>query len=131
VNAREQERLYREAVKTARPATVEVPARRLARDVDVETSHLAAAANAVGKCTNRRICLDAHRNAIAGLTDDEVRTITNLPDVEANRRCTDLRNLGLIRWMLVDGEPVHRPTRRGRPARVSVITEAGISAVRS
>lgn len=120
--------------------------RKQAHADGVETEHEAAAANPAGKATNARRCLEAHAEAhrnyvaaggppyTAGLTDDEVGAILGLPDIEANRRCSGLRDDRLIEWLLEtsgDGHPsmvslpVTRRTRKGRRARVSVITELG------
>lgn len=116
-----------------------IDALKLARRRDVETSKAAAAANAGGKATHRRRILQAHAQrsidhrcgrAFRGLIDDEAARIVGLDSVETTRRCSDLRNLGLLEWLfvpagIVTNVPVLRKTRSGRSARVSVITEAG------
>lgn len=134
--AEERRRVDERADRAAfggRPAGLARPARKQAHAEGVETELEAAAANAAGKATNARRCLEQHARAAAwnppGLTDDEVGAILGLPDIEANRRCSGLRDDRLLEWLLEQRHgaqrPVTRRTRKGRPARVSVITELG------
>lgn len=125
--------------------SIDQEARKLARRRDVETSREAAAANAGGKASHRRRILQAHAQKAldhrggriprpmreAGLIDDEAAQIVGLDSTETTRRCSDLRNLGLLEWHVapVSGIPFRRLTRSGRAARVSVITEAGWDAL--
>lgn len=119
-----------------------IDALKLARRRDVETSKAAAAANAGGKASHRRRILQAHAQRaidhrcgeVPGLIDDEAAQIIGLDSTETTRRCSDLRNLGLLEWLfvpagIVTNVPVLRKTRSGRSARVSVITEAGWDAL--
>lgn len=103
----------------------EWPPRILAHARDPRTSHDAAAGNAGGKASNRRACLTAHRvHQETGLIDDEVSSLTGLELIEARRRCTDLRNSGLLRFT-----ETTRTSNMGRQATVSVITRDGIEAL--
>lgn len=97
----------------------------LARASDPETSRAAAAANRSGKASHRMRCLETHRDFASGLIDDELAAFLGLDSTETTRRCSDLRNMGLIAWLVLHDEPVTRLTRSGRRARVSVITQAG------
>lgn len=126
---------------TPQPCPIVVPPldrepRKQAHADGVETERAAAGANRDGKATNARRCLELHAvhygwdtREPVGLTDDEVGAILDLPDIEANRRCSGLRDDGLLEWLLEPRHgaqrPVTRRTRKGRPARVSVITELG------
>lgn len=108
----------------------DVPPSVLAHADDVETSHEAAAAHPGERASHRRACLVQHEIfSGSGLIDDEVATFTGFDLIEARRRCSDLRNLGLIEWLMVNGKPLTRVTDYGRPARVSVITPAGRKAL--
>jgi hypothetical protein len=103
----------------------EVPARKLAHTDDPPTARDAAERNRLGKASNRRACLQQHRVfGRTGLIDDEVASLTGLSIIEARRRCTDLRNAGLIRFM--EGT---RTSDMGRQATISVITTAGREAL--
>jgi hypothetical protein len=116
---------------SAEQLSLSVEPRVLARATDVETSHAAAAANRGLKASHRRDCLVQHdRFGRTGLIDDEVSVFTGLSEHETGRRCSDLRRLGLIEWLEVDGKPVTRMTRLERQARVSIITPAGREALR-
>lgn len=96
--------------------------RTLARTTDVETSHIAAHANAAGKAAHRERILAIHRAHPDGLIDDKVAELAGLDSTETTRRCSDLRNAGLIAFKYdADGKPVRGITRSGRPARVSAI----------
>lgn len=113
------------------------PARELAHAGDPGTAREAAGSNALGKNTNRRVCLEKHAAAIAGLSDDECAARTGLELIEARRRCSDLRTLGLIEWMVMDHgteekpdvKAVRRPTALGKESTVSRITDAGRAAL--
>lgn len=106
---------------------------------DVPTSHAAAAQNRAGKASNRRACLVVHgEHAQAGLIDDEVASLTGLELIEARRRCSDLRRLGLIDWLMAPilvgpsalSAPLTRTSNLGHKSAVSVITAAGMEALR-
>ena len=98
-----------------------VPPRTLVHTDDIATSHDAAAANQEVKGAHRRLCLEAHRADPDGLTDQDVSDITGLELIEARRRCSDLRNLGLIRWLRDDeGRVLTMPTRLGRRGGICV-----------
>lgn len=98
----------------------------LAHSHDPQTSRDAAARNASGKASNRRLCLDAHAivQQGTGLTDDEVADLTRIELHEARRRCTDLRNAGLL--VFTDRT---RESSMGRQSTVSVLTPAGREAL--
>lgn len=117
----EQVRLYREA-------------RKLSHRADPETAKQAAAAGALRKNTHRRLCLHYHAEKAqfhGGLTDDEVSEYTGLELHEARRRCSDLRNLGLIAWVVLpDGRRVSRPSRMGGRSTASLITPLGVEVLR-
>lgn len=138
MNKAEQQKLYeaeREAARVAKAASrpFDRPARTLARTVDVETSHAAAAANPDGKRSQRALALAIHAEHPDGLIDDEVSALSGgVMDTHAGtRRCLDLRNLGLLTWLVGDDdEPVLRKTRSNRNARVSVLTPAGREALK-
>lgn len=115
-----------EQIRADRAAFAGRPAHTLAHSRDPETSHDAAARNAGGKASNRRACLLAHvRHFQTGLIDDEVASLTRLDIIEARRRCTDLRNAGLLRFVV----GLTRTSNMGRQATVSMITLAGWEAV--
>lgn len=105
--------------------------RVLAHNGDVPASVIAATADRLSKSTNRRACFQAHEqrdrqaDTQPGLIDDEVATLTGLELVEARRRCSDLRSLGLIEWLVEDGRKVTRRSNHGRPATVCVLTPYG------
>lgn len=101
----------------------------LARASDIETSRESASANPGGRASHRRACLSGHVEVPGGLIDDELAEFLPMDSTECTRRCSDLRNMGLLEWLLIDGEPVTRLTRSGRRARVSVITQAGREAL--
>lgn len=113
-----------------------VPASHLSHARDPDSSRLAAASS-LPKVTNRRLCLLAHASQpwdYDGLTDDEVAKITTIELHEARRRCSDLRNLGLLAWLYTPGDPhvltgvpviVTRKNAGGHKSSVSVITNAG------
>lgn len=111
---------------SAEQLTFDTPARILAHSHDPDTSRGAAARNAGGKASNRRLCLDAHAivQSGLGLTDDEVADLTQLKLHEARRRCTDLRNAGLL--VFTDRT---RESSMGRQSTVSVLTPAGREAL--
>lgn len=105
--------------------SLEVQPRTLAHTDDPGTSHDAAARNRAGRATHRRACLEAHgRFPFSGLIDDEAASLTGLEIIEARRRCTDLRNAGLLQFA-----PITRTSNMGRQATVSVITRAGREAL--
>lgn len=106
--------------------SLEVQPRTLAHTRDPGTSHDAAARNRAGKATHRRACLEAHfrQDASSGLIDDEVASLTGLDLIEARRRCTDLRNAGLLEFTRIT-----RTSNMGRQATVSIITHAGREAL--
>lgn len=103
----------------------EVPAVKLAHTDDPPTARDAAERNRIGKATHRRACLAMHAQfATTGLIDDEVSSLTGLSIIEARRRCTDLRNSGLIKFT-----PHTRTSDMGRAATISMITPAGREAL--
>lgn len=120
-----------------------VPAHKLARTTDVDTSHDAAAQLSTGK-SHCLTLLRAHYIAgmpthIArypdepGLTDHEAAHAAGIdePGVCWWHRCSDLRKLGLIEWAKnPDGTPVKRVGLSGRQVRASTITEAGRAEMR-
>jgi hypothetical protein len=93
-------------------------AQHLAHRADPPSAH--AAAQLRGKETHRRACLAAHLADPSGLTDDEVAQRTGIELHEARRRCSDLRNLGLIAWQRnSSGRVVTRTNPAGNPSSVS------------
>lgn len=113
----EQVRLYRES-------------RKLAHRADPETAKTAAAEGALRKNTHRLLCLLAHsRYPTSGLTDDECSAEAGLELHEARRRCSDLRNLGLIAFVRFGDRHETRKTASGRSATVSSITAYGTEAL--
>lgn len=101
-----------------------------ARNTDPATSHNAARLLSTGRSQCLAI-LRAHATVGAqwdGLTDYEAATAADLtgPGTCWWHRCSDLRRLGLIRWMYNDdGTPITRPGVTGRPSGVSIITDEG------
>jgi hypothetical protein len=102
----------------------DVPPRKLAHTRDPDTSHEAARLGSAKKASGRSACLRAHATNPAGLTDDEVAGLTAIELHEARRRCTDLRNAGLIEFL-----DSSRPSGSGRRATVSAITADGWEAL--
>lgn len=67
-----------------------------------------------------------------GLTDEEAMNFAgfDLADDGHRRRCSDLRDAGLIAQVVLDGLPITRVSdRTGKRRMVCTITEAGISAL--
>lgn len=128
---RRQQELYDENM---RRRALERPARALAHSGDVETSKQAAADSADRKSSHRRVALllhASHRSG-GGLSDGEVSARSGgvLDLIEARRRCSDLRALGLIEWRIGgNGKPVLGQTKAGKACRVSVITPRGLAAL--
>lgn len=107
------------------------PAREIARTSDVETSHAAAAHAPDAKANQRREVLALHARHPGGLTDDEV---SYLAGTDLWRRCSDLRKLGHLAWLMTTTSPsaptgvpvpVTRKARSGRQGRVSILTPLG------
>lgn len=69
--------------------------RVLAHTGDLHTSRSAAAANRLLRATHRHAVLAVYNEA-KWLTDDDAAARTGLDLAEARRRCSDLRNEGLI-----------------------------------
>jgi predicted transcriptional regulator len=68
------------------------------------------------------IVLDALRAAgVLGLTVDELEKQLRLPHQSVSARVHELAHAGSIKPAKVDGKPVKRPTRMGRPAVVFVV----------
>lgn len=106
--------------------------RTLAHTNDVPASRIAAECDRLAKSSHRRACFQAHVNrehVVAalppGMIDDEVAAATGLELVEARRRCSDLRALGLIEWLVEGGVKVTRSSNHRRPATVCVLTPYG------
>lgn len=100
-----------------------------ARATDPETSHTAAAAITVRAGTHRFLLLDAFDAAACalmdGLTDEQAAQAAGLTAAEYAKRCSELRDAGLI-------EPTGatRPGSAGVPRIVSRITDRGYAALR-
>jgi hypothetical protein len=120
-----EQRVRQRAAANIERHGIPVAPKKLRRDTDVETSEMAATANMSGRAVQRHKVLDAYARHRAGLTADEVDYLTG--DQGYWRRCSDLRNDGLIEWLIVDGSPVMRKARSGRMGRVAVITAAGLA----
>ena len=71
--------------------------------------------------------LKCYENKTEGLTDEEAADIAGLSHVGYWKRCSDLRNLGYITTMLVDGHEVTRPGKAGVRVIVCFITNKGRS----
>lgn len=108
------------------------PTRKLHRRTDPTTSALSAA-DTRGRITNRgRVLAAFARRPASGLDYVTAAALADLERHEAERRISDLRNLGYLA-VKVDrhGHEVKVILSTGRPARVHVITPAGLAAVRS
>lgn len=111
-----------ERAASSPPTEPRLEARKLSRSTDVETARAAGAHDLEGKQHQAMRVLQLHARHPDGLTDDEVDYLLG---GNLWRRCSDLRRLGLIEWLIIDGAPVTRLARSGRRARVSVITQKG------
>lgn len=103
----------------------DVPAHILAHAHDPDTSRMAARRGSALKASGRHSCLRAHALHPAGLTDDEVSALTGIEIHETRRRCTDLRNAGLIEFLA----RVTRKNAQGNQCTVSAITPTGLEAL--
>jgi hypothetical protein len=108
-----------------------VPPEQLARAADPDTSHEAAHRLSTGKSHCLSLLRAHYIRAVAGirgLTDHEAASAAGIaePGICWWHRCSDLRKLGLIRWLHEpDGSPVKRLGPNDRYVRVSVITDEG------
>jgi hypothetical protein len=102
----------------------DVPPRTLAHTRDPQTSIDAARLGSAKKASGRRACLQIHATNPSGLIDDEVSLLTGIELHETRRRCTDLRNAGLIEFLSAT-----RPSNSGRHSTVSAITADGWEAL--
>lgn len=102
----------------------DVPPRSLAHTHDPDSSMEAARLGSAKKRSGRRACLQMHSINPSGLIDDEVSALTGIELHETRRRCTDLRNAGLIEFLSVS-----RPSSSGRRSTVSAITADGWEAL--
>jgi hypothetical protein len=112
----------------AEPELPLVPPHTLAHASDPPSSIDAARQNQAGKVSGRRAILETHQYWYEGLTDDECSYLTGIELHECRRRCTDLRNAGLIEFAVSRVEPgrfLSRESNSGRRSTVSVITAAG------
>jgi hypothetical protein len=104
------------------------PAAQLARFSDPETSLESAAGD---RTTHRRLVLEAFaERGASGLDYISAAKRAGLERHEAERRISDLRNLGYLEVLLDrDGHPVRVQLPSGRSGRVHVITHAGRAAL--
>jgi hypothetical protein len=98
----------------------------LAHRDDPRTSTEAAAANAVRRGSQRRLLLAAFASAEGGLTYDEAGAAAGVGGYNERRRCSELRQLGLIAW-----HGTTRPGASGSSAMVCTITLAGMVALQA
>lgn len=103
-----------------------------ARTTDPETS-VAAGVDTMARAAIRQVLLVCYANDLMtggdGLTDEEAMNMAgfDLADDGHRRRCSDLRDSGLIAQVLVGGVGVTRVSQRtGRARMVCTVTEAGI-----
>lgn len=96
----------------------------LFRDTDPLTSRLGAADVRLRQGTQaaQLLAVYGHPSASDGLTDDEAGTHAQLLHTGYWKRCSDLRNLGLIEQT---GDT--RPGRAGNPQMVCRITNLGLT----
>ncbi|QDH91768.1 hypothetical protein SEA_PHRAPPUCCINO_93 [Mycobacterium phage Phrappuccino] len=106
-----------------------------ARTTDPQTSQ-EAASDSTAREAIRITLLCAYAEALLklddGLTDEEAMALAgfSLIDDGHRRRCSDLRETGLIAQVVRDGEPVTRRSERtGKQRMVCTLTEAGVDAV--
>jgi len=103
-----------------------------ARTTDPETSREAGRDTGAREAI-RMVLLREYADALLvfndGLTDEEAMKLAgfNLADDGHRRRCSDLRDAGLIAQVILDGQLVTRVSdRTGKRRMVCTVTEAGI-----
>jgi predicted ArsR family transcriptional regulator len=94
-----------------------------ARRTDPPTSHAAAASMRDYAEAQRWMIVQLLGFAKTGLTADEIDLRAGWRPTTAGRRLGELVRTGRVRVKVVNGEPVTRPTRSGRPAQVYVATD--------
>ncbi len=107
----------------------------LARTDDPQTSQLAAADTGRREAI-RMTLLRAYADALIhledGITDEEAMALAGFTMIDDGhrRRCSDLRDAGLIAQIIRGGQPVTRKSARtGKARMVCTITSAGIDAL--
>ena len=108
------------------------PVKNMARRSDPSTSKRAAEKARYRTGTHKALILEAHGRNPEGLTDEESAPASGLTYHQAERRCCDLRNEGML-TILTDetGAEVERQGTSGSWMRVSVLTDLGIATLRT
>lgn len=102
--------------------------RKIARRNDPSTSKRAAEKARYRSGTHKALILQAHGRHPDGLTDEESAPASGLTYHQAERRCCDLRNEGMLTILKDDaGREVERQGTSGSWMRVSVLTDLGIA----
>jgi hypothetical protein len=97
-----------------------------ARNADPETSH-AAAAQITSFHSHCAALLRAYATSACGMTAEEAGARAHLDAWAASKRNSDLRRMGLIETVVINGQPLTRSNSSNRRAQVAAITAAGIS----
>ena len=99
-----------------------------ARSSDPSTSKAGARSVKLRAGTQKHRLLKAYTMATHGLTDQDAAYMADLLSVGYWKRCSDLRNDGLIEPMRhADGSLVTRPSRDGEAVMVCCITDLGMA----
>jgi hypothetical protein len=109
-----------------RKSDLEEDLRKLSRRSDPGTSH-AAARSLPNRQTLMALLLRAYRDR--GLTDEEAARVAGVDRESGHKRCSDLRNAGLIEPLMWNGKVVTRAGSSGRQQRVCVLTADGRAAL--
>jgi hypothetical protein len=108
------------------PKVTNTRAKAMSRTTDPSTSKRAAAAARYRTGTHKALILLAHGNNPQGLTDEEAAPASGLTYHQAERRCCDLRNDGML---MPNGQ--ERAGTSGSMMRVSVLTDLGFATLRT
>jgi len=104
----------------------------MARRSDPSTSKRAAEKARYRTGSHKALILLAHGRNRGGLTDEESAPASGLTYHQAERRCCDLRNEGMLTILTdADGREVERQGTSGSWMRVSVLTDLGIATLTS
>jgi len=108
------------------PKVPNTRAKAMSRRTDPSTSKRAAAAARYRTGTHKALILLAHGANPQGLTDEEAAPASGLTYHQAERRCCDLRNDGML---MPNGQ--ERAGTSGSMMRVSVLTDLGFATLRT
>ena len=99
-----------------------------ARSSDPVTSKVGAHVAKLRAGTHKHLLLRAYLTQPRGLTDEEAAEACDLLSVGYWKRCSDLRNDGLLKPVLdADGKPLTRLSRNGVTNMVCRITDRGLA----